>query len=230
MNLRRPLCILCWASALAVTALVITVRGDDAPTEKLPDGLKVVAIEAQPAAVELAHKFDYRQLLITGKTETGESVDLTRMATAAASGSAASVSHDGLIRAKADGSDQVTFTYGGLSVAVPVTVSGVTAPHTVSFVRDVQPALGRMGCNAGTCHGAKDGKAGFKLSLRGYDALYDHRAFTDDIGGRRFNRSAPDQSLMLLKATGSIPHVGGVRTTVDQPYYQLVRVWISQGV
>ncbi len=230
MNLRRPLCILCWASALALSALVLSVRGDDAPTEKLPDGLKVVAIEARPASVELKHKFDYRQLLITGKLETGESVDLTRMAIASASGSVATVSHDGLIRAKADGADQVTFTYGSLSIAVPVTVSGVTSPHTVSFVRDVQPVLGRMGCNQGTCHGAKDGKAGFKLSLRGYDALYDHRAFTDDIGGRRFNRSAPDQSLMLLKATGSIPHVGGVRTSVDHPYYLLVRDWISQGV
>jgi hypothetical protein len=210
--------------------LVLSVRGDDATTEKLPDGLKVVAIEARTASVELKHKFDYRQLLITGKLETGESVDLTRMAAATASGSSATVSNDGLVRAKADGTDQITFTYGGLTAAVPVTVSGVTAPHTVSFVRDVQPALSRMGCNQGTCHGAKDGKAGFKLSLRGYDALYDHRAFTDDIGGRRFNRSAPDQSLMLLKATGSIPHVGGVRTSVDHPYYLLVRDWISQGV
>jgi hypothetical protein len=230
MNLRRPLCILCWASALALSALVVAVRGEDAPAEKLPDGLNVVAISAQPAAVELRHKFVYRQVLVTGKLDTGETVDLTRIANPSQSGSAVTVSSDGLIRAKADGSDQVTFTHGSLSVTVPVTVSGIAAPHTVSFVRDVQPALGRMGCNAGTCHGAKEGKAGFKLSLRGYDALFDHRAFTDDIGGRRFNRSAPDQSLMLLKATGSIPHVGGVRTTVDHPYYQLVRDWISQGV
>jgi hypothetical protein len=103
-------------------------------------------------------------------------------------------------------------------------------PGEVSFVRDVQPVLGKMGCNAGTCHGAKDGKAGFKLSLRGYDAIYDHRALTDDVGGRRFNRVAPDQSLMLLKATGSIPHVGGVRTEFDSPYYKLVRQWIASGV
>jgi Protein of unknown function (DUF1553)/Protein of unknown function (DUF1549) len=94
----------------------------------------------------------------------------------------------------------------------------------------VQPALSRMGCNAGTCHGSKEGKAGFKLSLRGYDPLFDHRALTDDIGSRRFNRAAPDLSLMLLKATGSIPHVGGVRTDVGHPYYELVRDWISQGV
>ncbi len=230
MTLRRPLCVLCWASALALSALVLSARGDEVPAEKLPDGLNVVSISAQPASVELAHKFDYRQVLVTGKLDSGESVDLTRMAKPSQSGAAAAVSSDGLVRAKADGSDQVVFTYGSLSVAVPVAVSGVTAPHAVSFVRDVQPALSRMGCNAGTCHGAKDGKAGFKLSLRGYDALYDHRAFTDDIGGRRFNRSAPDQSLMLLKATGSIPHVGGVRTSVDHPYYILVRDWINQGV
>lgn len=29
MNLRRPLCVLCWASALALSVLVLSVRGDD---------------------------------------------------------------------------------------------------------------------------------------------------------------------------------------------------------
>src|SRR5205085_11168235 len=100
----------------------------------------------------------------------------------------------------------------------------------VRFVGDVTPTLARRGCNQGTCHGSKEGKLGFKLSLRGYDPLFDHRALTDDIGARRFNRAAPDQSLMLLKATGSIPHVGGVRTEVGHPYYELVREWIAQGV
>jgi hypothetical protein len=85
-----------------------------------------------------------------------------------------------------------------------------------------------MSCNQGTCHGSKDGKNGFKLSLRGYDSLYDHRALTDEIGARRFNRAAPDQSLMLLKATGSIPHVGGVRTQVGEPYYELLKEWVQQ--
>ena len=56
----------------------------------------------------------------------------------------------------------------------------------VDFVRDVKPVLAKVGCNAGTCHGAKEGKNGFKLSLRGYDAIYDHRALTDDLSSRRF--------------------------------------------
>ena len=111
-----------------------------------------------------------------------------------------------------------------------VKVAGLGTPYSVSFVRDVMPTLGKMGCNAGTCHGSLNGKNGFKLSLRGYDPLYDHRALTDDIAGRRFNRAAPDQSLMLLKPSGVIPHVGGVLTQPGAPYYELLRAWIAGGV
>src|SRR5262249_55476010 len=73
-------------------------------------------------------------------------------------------------------------------------------------------------------------KNGFKLSLRGYDQLLDHRALTDDLEGRRFNRAAPDTSLMLLKPSGSVPHVGGVLTKPGEPYYELLRAWIAAGV
>jgi hypothetical protein len=230
MKLNQPMCILCWVTALAMTAMVLTVRGEEATQETLPAGLNVVALEARPQQVELKHKFDYRQLLITGKLETGETVDLTRMVKPLQESGAVTISADGLVRARQDGTDKIRYSYAGQSVEIPVTVSGVVEQHSISFVRDVQPVLSRMGCNAGTCHGSKEGKAGFKLSLRGYDPLYDHRALTDDIGARRFNRSAPDQSLMLLKATGSIPHVGGARTNVGEPYYDLVRDWILQGV
>ena len=97
----------------------------------------------------------------------------------------------------------------------------------MSFVRDVMPSMSKLGCNAGTCHGSLNGKNGFKLSLRGYDPLFDHRALTDDIASRRINRAAPDQSLMLLKPSGVIPHVGGVVTQPGQPYYNLIRSWIA---
>ncbi|MEX0977652.1 MAG: DUF1549 domain-containing protein, partial [Pirellulales bacterium] len=104
------------------------------------------------------------------------------------------------------------------------------AQYDPSFVRDVMPAMSKLGCNAGTCHGSLNGKNGFKLSLRGYDALHDHRALTDDIAARRINRAAPDQSLMLLKPAGAIPHVGGVVTQPGEPYYELIRTWISRGM
>ena len=46
-----------------------------------------------------------------------------------------------------------------------MTVARVTVTPEVDFVHDVMPVLSRLGCNAGTCHGAQQGKNGFKLSL-----------------------------------------------------------------
>src|SRR5687767_2066254 len=122
MKLNQPFCVLCWVTALALTAIALTVRGEDASAEKLPEGLSVVAIEARPAAVELKHKFDYRQLLISGKLATGETVDLTRMAKPSNTGEAASVSSDGLVRAAKDGESKITYAYGRHSVDIPVKV------------------------------------------------------------------------------------------------------------
>src|SRR5690606_27789097 len=36
-------------------------------------------------------------------------------------------------------------------------------------------------------------------------------------------------SLMLLKATGAVPHEGGQRTTTDAEYYAILRRWIADG-
>src|SRR5690606_17274029 len=35
---------------------------------------------------------------------------------------------------------------------------------TVEFLTDVMPVLGKLGCNAGTCHGSREGQNGFQLS------------------------------------------------------------------
>jgi len=99
----------------------------------------------------------------------------------------------------------------------------------MNFIRDVNPVLTRLGCNQGTCHGAKDGKNGFKLSLRGYDPIYDVAAFTDEIKSRRTNTASPDDSLMLLKASGAVPHVGGQLTRPGEASYEIIRRWIAEG-
>lgn len=99
----------------------------------------------------------------------------------------------------------------------------------VSFVRDVQPILNKVGCTQGTCHGAAKGKNGFKLSLRGYDPEFDYRALINDLSGRRFNRTDPARSLMLLKPTAQVPHGGGIRFEVGSAYYNTILQWISEG-
>ena len=110
-----------------------------------------------------------------------------------------------------------------------MTVLGVNSSPKVNFVHDVAPVLSRLGCNAGTCHGSAQGKAGFKLSLRGYDPIFDVRALTDDHAARRVNLASPDDSLMLLKPTGAAPHVGGVVMQPGEPYYEMLRSWIADG-
>lgn len=97
------------------------------------------------------------------------------------------------------------------------------------YIVDVAPILSRTGCTAGTCHGAQAGKNGFKLSLRGYDPIADVRALTDDLASRRVAVASPDNSLMLLKSTGAVPHVGGAVMQPGDPYYQTIRSWIAGG-
>ena len=216
------------ALALPV-ALTSSARADD-PVESLPPGAKLVRIEATPASITLKHPFDYRQLVLTGHLAGGEKLDVTRMAKLAESSPLAKVSPTGLVRPAADGAGRLQFTLAGQAVVVPFTISGQKEKYQVNFIRDVMPVLGKVGCNAGTCHGNQQGKGGFQLSLRGYDPLFDHRALTDDIAGRRFNRAAPDQSLMLLKPSGGVPHVGGAVMPPGEPYYELLRSWIADGV
>ena len=135
-----------------------------------------------------------------------------------------------MVRPLADGKGAIRFRLADQTLTLPVTVTGQKKPFEVSFVRDVMPLMSRIGCNAGTCHGAKEGKNGFKLSLRGYDPFFDHQALTDDLEGRRFNRAAPDRSLMLLKPSGGVPHVGGVLMQPNDRSYHLLRDWIAAGV
>jgi len=200
------------------------------PQEPLPAGAQVVSLEVHPPQLALEGKYGYAQVLVAAQLASGDTLDVTRMVEATASGDLAEVSPTLVVRPKTDGQGQITFAVGGKSIDVPLSVAGVGGAFEPSFVRDVMPVMSKMGCNQGTCHGSLNGKGGFKLSLRGYDALYDHRALTDDVSSRRINRAAPDHSLMLMKPAGVIPHVGGLLTSPGQPYYEIIRSWIAGGV
>jgi hypothetical protein len=217
---------------LAMSGLLfvsLTKAESPLPPEKLPPGTKIASITVFPPKIELAHRYAYRQVLVTATLDSGDRVDVTRLAQFAPGGLVA-VSPTGLVRPKSGGAGAIAIAVGDKTASVPVSVAGLDAAYAPSFVRDIAPILSKMGCNAGTCHGSANGKNGFKLSLRGYDPLFDHRALVDDLGGRRFNRAAPDQSVMLLKASGSVPHTGGVLTRPGEPYYELLRTWVESGV
>ena len=103
------------------------------------------------------------------------------------------------------------------------------APAEVSFRNDAMAVFSKAGCNAGACHGNKNGKGGFKLSLRGQDPDLDFAALTHDMLARRTNIIDPDHSLILMKATAQIPHEGGLRFGADSLEYGILRRWIEAG-
>ena len=213
--------ILAAASAALVASPVESVAGTPAKS-------KIVELEVFPKSLELSLVRDSRRLIVIGKDADGLRHDFCDVAKLKPAGSQVTIDADGYIVPQSKGETAVIVSAGGLEVRVPVRVKDVS-PKPVSFVREIVPAISKIGCNAGTCHGSQKGRAGFKLSLRGYDPLHDYRALVDDVAGRRFNRSRPSQSLMLLKPTQGVPHGGGFLFDEDARYYRLFHQWISEG-
>ena len=119
-------------------------------------------------------------------------------------------------------------SFGSLALLFVASVAGA-AERPVTFERDIQPILTRSGCNAGACHGKARGQNGFALSLLGFDPAFDHNAIVKEGRGRRLFPSDIDNSLFLLKASGSVPHGGGKKLPVGSPGYDLLKRWIATG-
>lgn len=198
-------------------------------TESLPAGAKVTRLEVQPLSAQLARPFDTVQLLVTAVLESGDRLDVTRMARFTVQGDHIAVSPRGLITARSTGAAQVKIDFAGQELSTGIEVAAIEAGDQPNFIRDVAPVLSKIGCNVGTCHGANKGKGGFKLSLRGNDPIFDVRAYADELACRRINIAAPDRSLMLAKAAASVPHEGGQLIRPNDVYYEIVRRWIATG-
>ena len=216
------------ALCCAVTGLAGLFSGGVVLAADAPVRPAIVEIFAFPAKLELNGTRDSRSLLVSGKSAEGQVYDLTAEARLTAEGDQVTIEADGYVTPKNSGSGKLIVEAAGKRIEVPVVV-GDLSPTPVSFVREVMPVMSKVGCNQGTCHGAQDGKAGFKLSLRGYDPEFDYIALVDDLSGRRFNRSVPSQSLMLLKPTQGVPHAGGFLFDEDSRYYKLIQQWIVEG-
>lgn len=141
----------------------------------------------------------------------------------------AAVAADGKVTPLSSGATILTAKVGGQVARAQVCVEDAERPPAWSFQNHVLPVLTKAGCNSGACHGAAAGKNGFRLTLRGYGPEVDHDVLTRQALGRRINRSAPAESLLLLKPTGALEHGGGVRFAVDSPEYRVIAGWIAAG-
>lgn len=133
----------------------------------------------------------------------------------------------------ADGTATVRATlpgHGGQPAITKITVKNFGTEPTLNFVHEVVPVFTKYGCNGGGCHGKSGGQNNFRLSLLGYEAWNDHEWLVRESRGRRISPAAPENSLLLLKATGEIPHEGGIRLERGSADYNTLTRWIRQGL
>lgn len=190
-----------------------------------------VEIDVEPNAINLAEPRARQQLLVTGSYPDGSKRDLTRFCQFEVKDSSLAVaSKHGTVAARGtDGESELTVRVAGLAARVQVTVRNATQHRPVSFRRELVPVLSAAGCADIRCHGAPSGKDGFRLSLWGHNPDFDHEQLTRNVSARRTNSLDPDRSLILKKALGKVPHVGGRRFAADSPFAKLFRVWQTEG-
>jgi hypothetical protein len=182
-----------------------------------------------PAAISLNGPRDAVQVVVTGKYANGQVRDLTSVATATSS-DAVTIGEGLFLRGKKNGSSTLTVKAGGKTATVPVIVKNLDVPQVASFRNEVTAAFNVGGCNAGACHGTPSGKNGFKLSLRGFDPAADYLQLTREQFGRRTAKHNAQESLVLMKGLGTVPHEGGARLMAHSLPAEMISAWLEQGL
>jgi hypothetical protein len=188
------------------------------------------SLEVFPPDINLETARDRQSFIVQAWFADGLSRDVTAEAKVAFANAALVKQTENALTPVADGTTEMTVTYGGKTVKVPVKVTGATADRPISFKLDVMPVFMRAGCNTGSCHGAARGKDGFRLSLFGFDPDGDHYRLTREINGRRINTALPAEGLLMEKASGKVPHTGGQRIKEGDEYWNAMIRWHEAGV
>ena len=196
------------------------------------DGEKVSidSIHVEPESIRLTGPDALRGLLVHGRRQDGQSVDLThRVLYRATEPKCFEVGPTGVVKALTDGRGQVEILFEDHVAALPVHVEKTDVSQRYHFENDVIPIFSKYGCNSSECHGKAEGQNGFKLSVFGFDPKADYDALIHQGRGRRTFLGAADHSLLLAKASGAVPHGGGNRITKDSREYNVLKRWIADG-
>ena len=202
-----------------------------------------VSLKTVPAAVVLNGAGATQQFLAVAAYSDGSERDVTaevewRIGKPELAKSAA----PGRLTAAADGEMVLAATFRGVRAQSSVRIAGAQAPRTFSFARDIGAVLTRRGCNDSACHGGVKGRGGFKLSANVLAPHDDHewivkggvyQVLTTDVAGARVPRvdvREPEKSLLLMKATATVPHGGGQRFDRESADYRTIFEWVRSGV
>ncbi len=155
--------------------------------------------------------------------------------------SIAVVTPGGRLQARKDGVVTLTADAGSGSTVTRVRIEGIGQRREFQFGRDIGTILTRKGCNGANCHGGVKGRGGLKLSAGAlypeddYDWIVKGGAYqvlSAEIKGPRVPRidlKEPEKSLILQKATGTIPHGGGSRFPAGSSEHSALLKWIRGG-
>jgi len=214
------------AALMSFVVVAPTLAGDPALRS-----LRIDTGRAKDGSLQLVGPNSWQQIVVMGETADGKQRDLTRTAKLSASPeNMVDIKSGGWIIPRGDGQTTLTATIAGKTTSIKIHVTQMAEPPAVSFTNQVVPTLTKFGCNGGGCHGKSGGQKHFALSLFGFEPGEDFEYLVKEArGGRRILYSAPDSSLLLLKATGAMAHSGGARIDANSPHYRLLRGWIAQG-
>ena len=172
------------------------------------------------------------QLLATVVTDSGSEYDVTDgVVYESTLANVVHVEKHGLVTPMANGTASVTAkSTNGLSASIQVRVEQFGTKQPINFANQIVPIFTKAGCNSGGCHGKSSGQNGFRLSLLGFEPSEDYEHLVKEARGRRLFPAAPEASLLLQKATATMPHGGGKRIEPGSDDYKLIARWIRQGM
>ena len=227
------------ATLILVTAFALltrALRAGDAPSTRPAanplTGLTIGGAAGNAGPLALVGRDAHWQLVVTGSFASGNERDLTRaMHYAARPAGVVEASDSGVLTPLGDGNASVEATDAdGHAASIAIRVKHFNDPQPINFANQIVPIFTKAGCNGGGCHGKLSGQNGFRLSLLGFEPAEDYEHLVRESRGRRLSPAAPEHSLLLLKATGMLPHGGGKRLDATSDDYKLLVRWITQGM
>jgi hypothetical protein len=174
---------------------------------------------------------DSRQQLLVTHIQSDFFTDQTRSARFTAEPEGLVRISNGLVEPLSNGKGKIYVGAESKSDAtITFEVKNVDDYKQVNFPNSIVPLFTKHGCNGGGCHGKSGGQNGFRLSLLGFEPQEDFEYLLREARGRRLFPAAPERSLLLLKASGQLPHGGGSRIDPNSFDYKMIVNWMSQGM
>ena len=222
--------LLALAMALGIAALVSAAElVQPAPAAPSAPSASPAPFEIFPADINLNTAAGYQSVVARITRPDGITQDVTDEAKFELADAKIARLERNVVRPVGDGQTILKITFQNQTITAPVVVKNATVERPISFRLDVMPVFMRSGCNVGGCHGAARGKDGFHLSLFGYDPAADYNSLTRQLSTRRINLALPEESLLLTKATGQVPHTGGERFKPNTYLYNTLLAWLKAG-